>query len=141
MNPTSFKSLDDVLAAIPSALNGERRNELAGAVAHCAQSIELSVRGYPRHKSRLFQRTAGRLAFLWFSRKGAMSHDLTAAIPGAEPVAADSPEAALERLSAAVALFRSAEALQPHFAFGPLTRAEYERAHVMHIADHLAALG
>ena len=56
------------------------------ALAHCAQSIEFAVRGFPTQKPALFQKTIGRLVLSRFLKRGAMSHDLGAAIPGAPAI-------------------------------------------------------
>ena len=50
-------------------------------------------------------------------------------------------DAALQTLRARIAEFdRWTGALQPHFAYGTLTKAQYERAHAMHLANHLATI-
>jgi hypothetical protein len=112
----------------------------AQTLTHCAQSIEYSMRGFPRSKSWLFQRTVGAMAFSVFRRRGRMSHGLTEPIPGAPPIAADdNPARALERLRQAIDDFRRwTGPLQPHFAYGPLDHAQYEQAHAMHLANHLS---
>lgn len=107
-------------------------------LSHLAQSIELSMTGYPEHKSPAFQHTAGAAAYLVFSTVGAMRHPLTEPIPGA-PVIADNGdvEAALNRLLQALNTFSAYEGrLAPHFAYGELDKAEYAKAHVMHVRDH-----
>ena len=48
----------------------------AQTLAHCAQSIEFSMSGYPQPKSRLFQRTVGSLAVETFAWRVRMTHDL-----------------------------------------------------------------
>lgn len=106
--------------------------------SHLAQSIELSIKGYPEHKSPAFQHTAGATAFFVFSTAGAMRHSLTEPIPGA-PVIADNGdvEAALNRLLQALNTFSAYEGkLAPHFAYGELSKPEYAQAHVMHVRDH-----
>ena len=95
--------------------------------------------GYPEHKSWLFKHTVGSLAFAVFSGKGSMNHSLDEAIPGAPALLAQGDaEQALLRLRRALVDFRDySGALQPHFAYGELTREEYEQAHVMHLNNHL----
>jgi hypothetical protein len=112
----------------------------AQTLEHCAQSIEYSVSGFPESKSKLFQNTVGAAALGVFSWRGRMSHDLAEPIPGAPALArATPPEVALARLRASVASFRSwSRPLQPHFAYGALDRDAYERAHAMHLANHLS---
>ncbi len=54
---------------------------------------------------------------------------------------ADNPASALIRLDNAIALFQqSAPDLQPHFAYGNLSKAQYEQAHAMHLANHFSAI-
>jgi Protein of unknown function (DUF1569) len=110
-------------------------------LVHCAQSIELSMSGFPVPKSALFQRTVGAAAITVFSWRGRMSHDLAEPIPGAQPLdAALAPERALARLQAAVRAFGQwGGPLQPHFAYGALDKPRYEQAHAMHLANHLSA--
>ena len=110
-------------------------------LTHCAQSIRFALSGYPQAKSEFFQRTVGRAAFQVFAWRGQMSHDLSEPIPGAPalPPQAD-PQAALASLHQAIDGFhRHTGPLQPHFAYGRLSKAEYELAHAMHLANHFAA--
>lgn len=47
---------------------------------------------------------------------------------------------ALARLQGALQAFRATTApLRPHFAYGELSRPEYELAHAMHLANHFSA--
>lgn len=113
----------------------------AQTLVHCAQSIEYSMTGYPQPNSKLFQRTVGSAAFEAFSWRGRMSHDLAEPIPGAPLLDAKFESArALERLRAAMLGFRQwSGPLKPHFAYGELSKTEYELAHAMHLANHLSA--
>lgn len=114
----------------------------AQTLVHCAQSIEYSMTGYPSPRSALFQRTVGAAAFGVFSWRGRMSHDLAEPIPGAPALAAGTDAGqALARLQGAIRAFAQwAGPLQPHFAYGALDKVAYERAHAMHLANHLSAL-
>ena len=106
---------------------------------HCAQSVEYSMSGFPEHKSEFFKNTAGKLAFSAFSAKGKMTHGLDEAIPGA-PAIADSANLtkAYARLQQSLKDFQTFDGrLKPHFAYGKLTKAQYEQAHVMHFNNHL----
>lgn len=107
--------------------------------SHLAQSIELSMTGYPSLKSPVFRHTAGPTAFFAFTTAGAMRHPLTEPIPGAPAIAESGDvQVALERLLAALATFAAHEGeLAPHFAYGQLSKDEYAQAHTMHIRDHL----
>jgi hypothetical protein len=114
----------------------------AGQVlAHCAESIDCSIRGFPSERSRLFQATIGRLVLAVFFARGALRHDRNATIPGAAEPPELATDAGLERLIAAIDVLAAApEPLARHAVFGAMTRAEYERYHAMHVADHLGEL-
>ena len=110
--------------------------------SHCAQSIEYSLSGYPQAKPLWFQESAGSLAFSAFSAAGAMRHNLSETIPGADPLPAEGDvQAALLRLQQAFTEFRDfTGAPAPHFAYGALTKEQYVQAHVMHLNNHLIEL-
>ncbi len=110
-------------------------------LVHCAQSIEYSLQGFPAPKSALFQNTLGAAAFNLFALRGRMSHNLAEPIPGAPALdAAAQAQAALARLRKAAQDFAAHTGpLLPHFAYGALTKAQYEQAHAMHLANHLSA--
>jgi hypothetical protein len=105
---------------------------------HLAQSIEYSIQGYPAPKSALFQKTLGMVAFAVFDARGKMNHDLADPIPGAPALEAQqSLKTAVQRLLDAMQAFSAHRgALKPHFAYGELTREQYQRAHLMHLANH-----
>lgn len=110
---------------------------------HLAQSIEYSVQGFPAPKSALFQHTLGKAAFALFDARGRMSHDLTEPIPGAPALDAQqtSLKLAVQRLLDAMEVFSAHKGpLQPHFAYGALSHADYQRAHLMHLAHHWTQL-
>jgi len=117
--------------------------DLVQIFTHCAQSVDYSISGYPEHKSAWFKNTAGRVAFSLFSAKGRMTHSLDEAIPGAPIIAfennsADKVNKALKNLQQSLFnfdLYRGQ--LAPHFAYGELTKRDYEIAHVMHCYNHL----
>jgi len=106
---------------------------------HCAQSVEYSMAEYPEHKTELFKRTIGQLAFSAFSEKGAMHHGLSEAIPGAPDASLEKdPKLALQRLAKAFIDFSQYQGiLASHFAYGELSKQDYELAHVMHFYNHL----
>lgn len=107
--------------------------------SHIAQSIDYSITGFPEMKSELFQETVGALAFAAFSKRGAMTHGLSERIPGAPAFARDGKTAdGLAYLRRAFINFEQhGGPLQPHFAYGSLSKAEYAAAHVMHLNNHL----
>jgi len=110
---------------------------------HCAQSIEYSMSEFPAHKSSLFKGTIGKLAFTAFSQQGRMTHNLSEPIPGAQALSFKlasniDVQIALNRLKKALIEFDEYQGLiAPHFAYGELTKKEYELAHLMHLYNHL----
>ncbi|WP_255593301.1 DUF1569 domain-containing protein [Acidovorax sp. sic0104] len=136
----AMQEVNRLHAASPQAMEAAAWN-WSQTLEHCAQSIEFSMQGFPVPKSALFQNTAGAAAFSVFAWRGRMSHNLAEPIPGAPALDAHSPDAsaAFARLHASVKAFAVHEGpLQPHFAYGPLTRPQYEQAHAMHLANHLS---
>lgn len=109
---------------------------------HCAQSVEYSMDGYPQLKPAWFRHSVGPLAFSVFNARGAMRHPLNEVIPGAAPlVEPASTLAAIVRLQAALVRFAAYSGeLQPHFAYGVLSHAEYTQAHVLHLYNHLSLI-
>ncbi len=114
------------------------RWSLPQLLQHLAQSIEFSIQGYPEARSVLFQRTLGRTAFAAFDARGQMSHDLAEPIPGAPALDPEQGlKIAVQRLLDAMQAFSAHKGpFKPHFAYGQLDRAEYQRAHLMHLANH-----
>jgi len=112
--------------------------DLAQVLHHSAQSIEYSLDGFPQLKPAWFRASVGSMAFAVFSARGKMSHGLEEPIPGAPAIASGQPlDAAVEHLMSALGRFeRHGLALAPHFAYGALSKPEYTRAHLMHLANH-----
>jgi hypothetical protein len=111
---------------------------LSSVLDHLAQSIEMSLDGFPQPRSELFQKTAGSAAFAVFKWRGRMNHGLAEPIPGAPGLTAgaDWRPAAL-RLRQAITRFDAhAGPLKPHFAYGALPKSDYALAHTFHIANH-----
>lgn len=137
------QSLDDVLRWLDRLERATRVRStntwtMRAVLDHLAQSIEMSLDGFPAPKSALFQTTAGSAAFAFFKWRGRMSHGLTEPIPGA-PQLAQLPDwqPGAARLRAAVTRFQGhTGALQPHFAYGALSRADFALAHAFHVANH-----
>jgi hypothetical protein len=138
----ALSGFDDALAAVDALLASgdvQARNgwSLARVLTHAANGIEYSMTRYPQYKPALFRATIGRIALRKFLRQGYMRHDRTADIPG-EPTSEGRLEDAVMHFRRAVEAFRAFEGeLAPHFAYGPVTKDEYERIHAMHLADHL----
>jgi hypothetical protein len=106
---------------------------------HCAQSVEFSMSQFPEHKSSFFKNTVGTLAFSIFSSKGRMSHGLNEPIPSAPKLTKNLDSMiAINRLKKSLIEFNHYQGtLAPHFAYGELTKDEYEKAHLMHLYNHL----
>jgi hypothetical protein len=111
---------------------------LGAVLEHLAQSIEMSMDGFPQSKGALFQNTAGSAAFAIFKWRGRMSHGLAAPIPGAPALtAAPNWKPAAARLRQAITRFNAYSGpMKPHFAYGALSKTEFALAHHLHIANH-----
>jgi hypothetical protein len=135
----ALRQLDATTSATP--LNPAGTWTWSKTLLHCAQSIEYSLTGYPESRSALFQHSAGAIAFSYFKARGRMSHNLLEAIPGGASLDANAANTvAVAALKKAIDTFeKHAGPLHPHFAYGALSKAEYEQAHAMHIANHLSA--
>jgi Protein of unknown function (DUF1569) len=122
---------------------GKGDTKLAWAIAHCAQSVECSITAYPVLRSGLFRATIGPLVKRKFLRAHAMSHDVTAPIPGAPPIAESTTlDDACGRAIAALRAFDAFDReLAPHLAYGRCTKAEYAELHLLHFEDHARAFG
>jgi len=108
---------------------------------HLAQSCEYSMTGYPELQPAAVQAVA-KLVFDTYVDQGFMTHDLGAPVPGA-PAIPDSGllAPAFARLRRAIYSFQAFTGeLHPHFAYGELTREEWELAHSFHMADHFTFL-
>jgi Protein of unknown function (DUF1569) len=137
----TFPSLAEGVKAI-EALTAKSRStgawSLPEVLNHLAQSVEYSVGpvGFPRPRSKWFQYSAGLGAFLLFSARGEMSHALDEAIPGAPPIGGTF-SVAKARLLAALKDFEAHHGEhKPNFVYGKLSREQYTRAHLMHLANH-----
>lgn len=137
----TFPTLASALTAIEGLAKGYKHTgawTLAQMLNHAAQSIDYSIDGFPELKSALFRNAVGRVAFAVFQARGKMGHSLNEPIPGAPALDAQAPlEPAIARALAALRRFEAhAGALAPHFAYGELDKAQYTRAHLMHLANH-----
>lgn len=114
--------------------------DLPHVLHHTAQSVEYSLSGFPAPKPAWFRATLGSYAFALFNARGQMTHSLSEPIPGAPDIAQGQPLApAIDHAVAALQAFeRYAGPLAPHFAYGALTKPDYARAHLMHLANHWA---
>ena len=134
-----LKKVLTFLSTLPlESLVAEGEWTLAQIFNHSAQSIEYSIDGYPQHKPEFFKETIGPLAFKAFSIWGKMTHGLAEDIPGAPQVlSSQESREALARLEQALMTFDQYQGdLQPHFAYGTLSKQEYALAHVLHLNNH-----
>ena len=111
---------------------------LSQVLQHLAQSVEFSMQGFPVLKGAWFRSSVGAAAFAVFNARGAMSHTLDEPIPGAPALdAGQTLKTSVQRLLDAMDAFAaSTSPLRPHFAYGELSKPQYERAHLMHLANH-----
>jgi hypothetical protein len=140
----TFSSLNDALRRIEefSKHGLEPKSghwSLYKTLNHGAQSIEFSLQGYPAHKSSLFKQTAGKLALHIFLAKGSMSHDISMPIPDAPNIESDGDAMqGFTRLETAVQSFWNHQgAFKEHFAYGKLTKEQYDKIQALHLANHL----
>jgi hypothetical protein len=110
--------------------------------SHLAQSVDYSISGYPEPKPAWFRASLGTAAFFAFETAGAMRHGLAEPIPGAAPIAEDGdPAIAISGLVESLQRFEAHEGpLQPHFAYGALSKSQYRNAHRMHVENHLSEI-
>jgi hypothetical protein len=140
-----FADLAAARTAIGGLASGWRSTgdwNVAQFLNHAAQSVEYSIGGFPQLKPAWFRRSIGPAAFAFFESRGAMSHSLSEPIPGAPalPADADLPAAMARCLKALDDFEAHTGALAPHFAYGTLDKAQYTRAHLMHLANHWTQL-
>lgn len=140
-----FTRLEDALKELESIASAKKvivsgTWDLAQILTHCAESIEYSMIGFPKHKPAIIRKTIGRIVFKKFSSQGYMSHDLNAPIPGAPSVSTgNSLKDSVNRLIKAIGDFKSFKGeYKIHFVYDSLTKEEWEKAHAMHIANHFS---
>lgn len=111
-------------------------------LVHCAQSIEYSLTGFPKHRPKIIQNTIGKIIFEKFDVQGYMSHDRNDPIPDATPIEKEGDlQAAFDRVRKSISDFENySKSYEPHFMYGKLSKSEYERAHYLHLADHLTGM-
>jgi hypothetical protein len=137
------QSLDDVMHWLDTL---ERATQVRSSTAwkmsavleHMAQSVDMSMDGFPEPKSAVFQATLGSAAFAVFRLRGKMTHGLTDPIPGAPALPqGEDWKPGVARLRSAVQRFQAYSGpLKPHFAYGALSRSDFALAHALHIANH-----
>ena len=146
LNSERFASIDAALQTLEQLKTLAPRMtgawDMPHVLHHMAQSIEFSISGFPEPKPAWFRATVGAYAFALFNARGQMTHNLAEPIPGASDIAQGQPLApAIDHIVGALQSFeRHTGALMPHFAFGALGKADYTRAHLMHLANHWVEL-
>jgi hypothetical protein len=136
-----FATMASAMKAIEALASGHKKSgawSMAQMLHHAAQSVEYSLRGFPDMKWGVFRATVGSAAFAVFDSRGKMSHALDEPIPGAPALDKDAAlPAAIERALTSLREFEAhTGALMPHFAYGALDKAQFTRAHLMHLANH-----
>lgn len=132
----------DALLTEARAVVAEAPNGFGWAMAHCAQSIECSIDGFPKPAAWPVRAFIGPMVLKKFLKQGFMRHDTKAPVPGvASPDLDLSAAEGLAKLEAAITRFKSHTGpLAPHFAYGQVSKAAYEAVHAMHAANHLDTL-
>lgn len=143
VNAIKVTNLGDVLDFLEEIKKREQVS-VAGAwdldqnLVHCAHSIEFAMSGYPFEKSRIFQRTIGSLVFHYFDWKGSMQHGTNELIPGEKTIVDPPDVSGVAALEMAIKKFDNwTKPLNRHRFYGRLSKSQYARAHVLHIANHL----
>lgn len=145
-NPKQSLTLESVARQLEAmrgkAVTSTGQWSAARVFRHNAQSIDYSLTGFPEPKSKLFQSVIGKTAFAVFSARGEMRHGLAEPIPGASAIPdGGSLDEAIDVLLASIARFQAnTGTLHPHFAYGELSKAEYDRAHTLHFLNHLSEI-
>ena len=142
-----FPTLKAAKAAVLELGFGEVRLEhpswnLSQLLQHLAQSIEFSMQGYPEMRGAVFRALLGntRLCALQCARRHEPRSG-RADTRRAAAQAADLPQGRRGPLLAALNAFEVwGGPLKPHFAYGELDKAQYTRAHLMHLANHWSQL-
>lgn len=139
--PRHIATFEALLVEVREVMN-EAPAGFGLAMAHCAQSIDCSIDGYPKPAAWPVRALIGPRVLKRFLKQGFMRHDTNAPVPGAAaPPSGLSAAEGVAKLEAAIARFKShTAALAPHFAYGPVSKAAYETVHAMHAANHLDAL-
>src|SRR5687768_4314240 len=123
---TAFSRLARLVDELDPDLTSTSPWTLPQAIAHCAQSIEYSLSGYPRLRSSIFRATIGPLVKRKFIRASRMKHDITAPVAGAPdlPASLSLPDA-ISRIKAALSAFDAHPGpFAPHLAYGRCTKDE-----------------
>ncbi len=139
----NFDEVLKVLEMIEGSSGVKSRGEMSPGqvLKHCSDSIQMSMDGYPAMKSEVFRSTLGKVASWLFLNLGVMFHSLDDPIPGADEMGPVSLAEGVKALRGSVEAFRRFDkALKPHFAYGDLSKSNYEKVHAMHVANHLEGL-
>jgi hypothetical protein len=141
-NLSSLEEIVPILKQIEAGtiqVSAQSQWSLGKILSHCAQSIQYSIESYPEMKSALFRGSVGKIAFSIFAFKNKMNHGLEEPIPGATEIPNDiDTKQSIRKLLLAIESFQSKtnDELKPHFAYGVLSKEEYDLAHTLHIKNH-----
>ncbi|MNV38270.1 hypothetical protein D3C71_1298160 [compost metagenome] len=144
MSKVAFTSLQDVKKELLNMYEYDviqtKQWPVYEILAHCAQTIEYSMTGYPQMKPKVVRNTIGRVVIKRFLKQGFMKHDLTAHVPGAAKIERQgTAKEGIDLLLKAIDAFQEYKGpLAPHLIFGELSKEEYDRYFTMHIADHFS---
>lgn len=136
-----FKSFEDALVEVDDLLSGEVETlgtwSFFQILDHCAGALRFSMAGHPVPPRSLVERARGWLLLrLTFLRGSIPAGIRNPRIPDGR-IEGDAREAAV-RLREAASAFRAHQgSLTPHPRFGPLSKAEWEKMHLFHLANHL----
>ncbi len=111
---------------------------MAQICEHCAQTIYCSMQGYPSLKPLWFRRSIGALILKIFFVRSKMKHNLQAPLVGAKPIEVKG-QSAFEVLLESIDQFQAYQGeLQPHFIFGQMNHADYDRYFTLNLKDHFS---
>jgi hypothetical protein len=144
----TYASLEEALQEIQRLRQAHEQVQIEGDwtllqhLSHCKQSIVFSLQGYPENKSQFFQQTIGKWVFNKFEQQGYMRHNRNEPIPQAPmlPTKGDIILAFRDLEQTIVDFDAFQGELKPHFAYGSLSKKQYEKAHAMHLADHFSVM-
>lgn len=142
-----FQTFEEALEEIQclqkaeTVLVSDQSWDLPHVFDHCRRSILYTMQGFPELKGAFFRSTIGPTAFHVFDFMGKMTHNRLEEIPGSSYKKELTLEESIQQLKTTIELFNQFDKkLQPHFAYGKLSKDKAVRANAMHIADHLCLI-
>ena len=137
----SFSRLEEVMPEVDRLLEGHTttgRWSLGQICNHLSTALQYTVEGFPEQAPWLLRRTVGPVAKRQVLGSGAMPEGVK--LPEKYlPKPGLDPRAEAEALRATIRLFAAhAGPLADHPLFGPMSRDEWLRYHIIHCAHHLS---